>query len=44
MSTNKNVTELLLCNCNNEHSNTPNQQLLKTHTKTDFAHSYCQID
>ena len=36
--TNKNVTELLLCNCNNEH--TPNQQLLKTHTKTDFARAF----
>jgi len=26
------TTELLLCNFDNEHSNTPNQQLLKTHT------------
>jgi len=31
--TNKTVTELFLCNCNNEPSNTPNQQLLKMHTK-----------
>jgi len=39
----KNVTERLLFNCNNEHSNTPNQELLKTHTLIFHFGLVCKI-
>jgi len=40
MHTHTKVTEL--CNCNNEHSNTPYQQSLKTH-KNRFCTRFAQV-